>query len=129
MSPPGLCYGGGVLPDTLNGAVGGNVTFTTTLAATSTPDIIRWTVNNSNILTYRPTGIDFSPGYQSRVTLDASTGSLELRNLAMNDSGTYAVNILPAAGASLVGITELQVLGEFSVVRSFKLCHYCKAHQ
>ncbi|XP_062322206.1 carcinoembryonic antigen-related cell adhesion molecule 1-like, partial [Osmerus eperlanus] len=48
--------------------------------------------------------------YQSRVTLDISTGSLELRNLAMKDNGTYTVSIIPAVGSGLVESTVLQVL-------------------
>ena len=116
-----MCYGEGVLPDTLYGAVEGNVTFTTNLNATSTPyTSIIWTVNSIDILTYRPSGIDFSPAYESRVTLNASTGSLQLRNLTMKDIGAYSVSILPAAGPGLSGRTVLQVMGEFSVVRSCK---------
>ena len=122
MSPPGLCYGGGVLPDTLYGAVGGNVNFTTTLASTNTPHfVITWAVNDTTMLTHRMNqAIEVLPAYQSRVTLDTSTGSLELRNLAMKDSGRYTVSIIPAAGTSLTGSTELEVLGEFSLIRSCK---------
>ena len=78
MSPPGLCYGGGVLPDTPYGALGGNVIFATTLAPTSTPaTLILWKVNGSNIITVINGIYKELPAYQGRVTLDNFSGAQE----------------------------------------------------
>ncbi|XP_067093958.1 carcinoembryonic antigen-related cell adhesion molecule 2 [Osmerus mordax] len=113
----GLCYGDRVLPDTLFGAVEGNVTFTTTLTPTNTPQFtISWSVNGTNILTFANNANKVSPAYQGRVTLDNFTGSLELRNLALNDSGTYSVSIVTQDITTLQGSMELHVLEQVSNV-------------
>ncbi|XP_062321604.1 carcinoembryonic antigen-related cell adhesion molecule 5-like isoform X2 [Osmerus eperlanus] len=113
----GLCYGNGVLPDALFGPVEGNVTLTTTLAPTSTPYLtINWSVNGSNFVTFVSQGnvINVSPAYEGRITLDTFTGSLELRNLALNDSGTYSLNMVTQGGFTKLGSTVLQVLEQVS---------------
>uniref|UniRef100_A0A673CKZ2 Ig-like domain-containing protein n=1 Tax=Sphaeramia orbicularis TaxID=375764 RepID=A0A673CKZ2_9TELE len=98
----------------LNAAVGGNVIFTTTLDPTPTPlQSIVWQFKGGIIITYTSAGTTPGPGYEDRVTLFSSTGSLELRNVSTDDSGSYTVAIIPHTGAVLVGETTLS----FSSVR------------
>ena len=90
---------------------------------TSSPlSSISWLVYQTSFFTFVRDGNvnTVLPAYKDRVTLDKFTGSLELRNLALNDSGTYTVNMLTQKGTPRQSTTVLQVLGEFSVVRSYK---------
>uniref|UniRef100_A0A4W6BM73 Ig-like domain-containing protein n=1 Tax=Lates calcarifer TaxID=8187 RepID=A0A4W6BM73_LATCA len=106
----GLTSGVGVLPaDSLNAAVGGTVMFTTTLIPPETQFVsVVWTFNGNNIITSTTALNTTGPEYEGRITLFSSTGSLEVRNLTLNDSGEYRVNIIPA-GRSLSGHTRLDV--------------------
>uniref|UniRef100_A0A8C6T7E5 Ig-like domain-containing protein n=1 Tax=Neogobius melanostomus TaxID=47308 RepID=A0A8C6T7E5_9GOBI len=91
-----LTSGAGLLPeDSVIAAVGGSVTFTTSLTPTGTPlHFISWNKGTANILTSVAGDIvSINPEYKDRVTLNALTGSLELRNLAVSDAGEYGVTI------------------------------------
>uniref|UniRef100_A0A8C6SN77 Uncharacterized protein n=1 Tax=Neogobius melanostomus TaxID=47308 RepID=A0A8C6SN77_9GOBI len=94
----GLTSGAGVLPeDSVNAAVGGSVTFTTSLTPTQTPlYFISWNKGTTNILTSVAGGILINPEYKGRVTLNVLTGSLELRKarqvLRARD-GSYGSNM------------------------------------
>lgn len=111
---PGLSRGDGVLKDdSLNSTVGGKILFTTTL----TPDeqmfhVVIWRFDGKSINTLTSENIT-GPGYEDRITFFISTGSLELRNLSLNDSGEYKVTIV-SSPESLVqeGVTTLRVFGE-----------------
>ncbi|KAM9513145.1 cell adhesion molecule CEACAM1-like isoform 2-T2 [Salvelinus alpinus] len=114
----GFCYGSGLLPDTpLNGALGGSVTFTT-IKPLAHLDVTEWTLNSTiSIILRRPTSGDlFGPGYEPRITLDKSTGSLELRNLVLSDAGQYRVTRGAVGGNSLTGNTTLNVYERVSNV-------------
>ncbi|XP_030014280.1 carcinoembryonic antigen-related cell adhesion molecule 1-like [Sphaeramia orbicularis] len=106
-----LTKGADVLPDgPLNAAVGENVIFTTTLDPTPTPLLsIIWQFKGGVIITYTSAGTTPGPGYEDRVTIDTSTGSLELRNVSLNDGGVYTVTIVTQAGAALGGGKTLNV--------------------
>nr|XP_033487503.1 hemicentin-1-like [Epinephelus lanceolatus] len=105
----GLTKGAGVLPDVLNAAVGETVMFTTTLTPPKKPFLtVGWTVDEKNLISF--TGKNSTaPEYEGRITLFMSTGSLELRNVALNDSGVYRVSIFPSGEPQKTGETRLNV--------------------
>uniref|UniRef100_A0A3B4B4L1 Ig-like domain-containing protein n=1 Tax=Periophthalmus magnuspinnatus TaxID=409849 RepID=A0A3B4B4L1_9GOBI len=77
--------------------MGDDVIFNTSLAPTQTPFIsIIWKIGTNNIITSHSGGNFTDPEYEGRITLFISTGSLELRNVALNDTGVYSVNIRQA---------------------------------
>ncbi|KAE8289016.1 Carcinoembryonic antigen-related cell adhesion molecule 1 [Larimichthys crocea] len=116
VSFAGLTKGAGVLPaGPLNAAVGGTVMFTTTLTPTENLTIL-WNINDKRII-FSTSGGNFpAPEYKDRITLFTSTGSLELRNLALSDSGLYGVSIEPQGASQMTGNIRLEVLEPVSNV-------------
>ncbi|XP_019751607.1 carcinoembryonic antigen-related cell adhesion molecule 20-like [Hippocampus comes] len=111
----GLTAGFGVLPNgPLTAAVGGSVRFDTEVAPTETPfHTVIWTFVSGGKETPVVTATSqnkTSDGYQGRITLFIQTGSLELRKLALNDSGEYRLAIVTADGNSITGTTTLETL-------------------
>uniref|UniRef100_A0A3B3DL47 Ig-like domain-containing protein n=1 Tax=Oryzias melastigma TaxID=30732 RepID=A0A3B3DL47_ORYME len=103
---PPLCLteAAGILPDgPLNAAVGGSVMFTTSLTEADGPFISGiWTFNVTDfIISYNPSSTDIFPNYQDRITYVSSTASLELRDLTMEDTGEYTVNVVPNGGGRI----------------------------
>ncbi|KAK1895499.1 Carcinoembryonic antigen-related cell adhesion molecule 1 [Dissostichus eleginoides] len=106
---PGLTEGAGLLQDDLlNAAVGGKVMFTTTLTPGTTFVVVNWKFGAKEIFTFFESNRT-APEYEGRITFFMSTGSLELRNLALTDSGEYSVTILITEAGSQTGITRLDV--------------------
>ncbi|XP_035285194.1 carcinoembryonic antigen-related cell adhesion molecule 5-like [Anguilla anguilla] len=109
------CSSGQVLPPgSLTGVVGGNVTFKTTISSTSPePLTITWTFNNGSapvsVIGSGPAGVTPGLGYEGRVSLNRVTGSLELRQLTLRDSGPYSVVLTSGIGATQTGQTSLNV--------------------
>lgn len=87
----GLCRGAGVITaDSLRGTAGESVTFTTSLKPAAEQFLVlTWSLNGTiNIITSTSRDV-VGPGYENRITLDKSTGSLVLRNLTAKDSREY----------------------------------------
>ena len=73
--------------------------------------------------------ITFGPGYPGRVRLNATTGSLELLNLTLEDSGLYTVTTRLGGGTELSGQTALTVLGEWLENRCSLMCQgFCLSY-
>ncbi|CAM9269272.1 unnamed protein product, partial [Lampetra planeri] len=110
LSVSGMCVGEGILPaGPLSGAVAGSVKFTTTLAPSENPFLsVSWNFKEVNIITSTSENIS-KPGYVNRIRLDRATGSLELSNLLLEDSGEYTVTIIPDRGLQKQGKITLHV--------------------
>lgn len=110
----GLCLGAGIIPgDSLRGTSGGSVTFTTSVKPSTEPFLaLTWSVNGTtNVIT--STSVDVvGKGYENRVTLDKSTGTLVLSNLTAKDSGEYELIIIPLGTHQLQGTVKLDVLSK-----------------
>ncbi|XP_055006462.1 carcinoembryonic antigen-related cell adhesion molecule 8-like [Boleophthalmus pectinirostris] len=114
----GLASGDGVLPDSVDAAEGGTVTFTTSLAPTQTPFItITWYFGSTTIITSNTDSNFTAPEYEGRITLFISTGSLQLRNLSLNDAGEYGVILKPAGSKVQSGTSTLNIHEPVSNVR------------
>ncbi|XP_034077471.1 carcinoembryonic antigen-related cell adhesion molecule 5-like isoform X2 [Gymnodraco acuticeps] len=111
----GLTEGAGVLPDRLNAAVGGKVMFTTTPTPGTTFQSVTWRFGAKDIFTWNVNNFP-APEYEDRITFFLSTGSLELRNLTLTDSGEYSVTIVPPGERPQPGNTRLDVYAPVSNV-------------
>ncbi|XP_040900224.1 carcinoembryonic antigen-related cell adhesion molecule 1-like [Toxotes jaculatrix] len=107
----GLCHGAGVVTvDFLRAAAGESVTFTTSVKPAAEPFLaLTWSFNGTtNVIT--STSVDaVGQGYENRITLDKSTGSLVLRNLTEEDSGEYELIIIPYGAEQIQGTAKLEV--------------------
>ncbi|GAA6229626.1 carcinoembryonic antigen-related cell adhesion molecule 1-like [Lates japonicus] len=107
----GLCHGAGIITtDLLRGAAGESVIFTTSVKPTAEPFLaLIWSVNGTtNVIT--STSVDIvGQGYENRITLDKTTGSLVLRNLTEKDSGEYELIIIPNGAGQIPGTAKLEV--------------------
>nr|XP_061108032.1 carcinoembryonic antigen-related cell adhesion molecule 1-like [Conger conger] len=106
-------------PGPHNGEVGGSVTFTTTVPTGPELLTITWCFNNGSgpvsVITFLSTGTRPGPGYAGRVSVNNVTGSLELRELTLRDSGDYSVTLINYA-ETLPGETRLEVYERVSNV-------------
>lgn len=109
----GVIRGEGVLTnDSLNATLGASVTFSTTFPPQEEPfTLIDWRFNDKTIILFNEITY-IEPGYEDKANLSFSTGSLELRNLTVGDSGQYKVIISPKRQPAQEGAATLNVYGE-----------------
>lgn len=89
---------------------GVSVTFTTSVKPSAEPFLaLTWSFNGTiNVIT--STSVDIvGTGYENRITLDKSTGSLVLRDLTERDNGEYELIIIPRGAEQIQGTVRLQV--------------------
>ncbi|XP_036931291.1 carcinoembryonic antigen-related cell adhesion molecule 1-like isoform X5 [Acanthopagrus latus] len=118
LSSAGLCHGTGVLTvDSIRRAAGESVTFTTSVTPTAEPFLaLTWSFNGTtNVVT--STSVDVvGQGYENRISLDRSTGSLVLQNLTEKDTGEYELIIIPYGAPQIQGTAKLVVLTKVSIL-------------
>uniref|UniRef100_A0A3Q2XWI0 Ig-like domain-containing protein n=1 Tax=Hippocampus comes TaxID=109280 RepID=A0A3Q2XWI0_HIPCM len=74
----------------------GSVTFSTALRPPERPFLsVSWTFKGTNVITSTANGDLPGDGYGNRISLDRTTGSLQLRGLTAADSGEYVVTVIP----------------------------------
>ncbi|XP_034029436.1 carcinoembryonic antigen-related cell adhesion molecule 6-like [Thalassophryne amazonica] len=114
----GMCLGQGILPsEPFNGTIGGTIQFTTTLDPPEKPFLtISWRFKSVAIIT-SATSDTIAPEYTNRISLDRQTGSLELRNLVLQDSGDYTVTIVVDSGQLKQEETTLNVYAPITGAR------------
>ncbi|XP_042611493.1 carcinoembryonic antigen-related cell adhesion molecule 20-like [Cyprinus carpio] len=100
-----------------NGAVGGSVVFAPDNPPSTSTDTVQWNFGSTPILTALPDSTVIASAYRDRVSFDINTFALELRNLRLDDSGTYRLTVLTSAGETLTGETTLQVFENITNVR------------
>nr|XP_017206877.2 carcinoembryonic antigen-related cell adhesion molecule 5-like isoform X1 [Danio rerio] len=100
------------LPELINGAVGESVKLTPNNPPSTAIDIINWQFGTTIILTGNPHSPVVASAYRDRVSFDKNTLALELRNLKLEDSGSYSLTVVPSSGDQVRGETTLQVFAE-----------------
>ncbi|XP_048883098.1 carcinoembryonic antigen-related cell adhesion molecule 5-like isoform X2 [Brienomyrus brachyistius] len=97
------------------GTVGGSVQFFVSTDPPISLSILLWTKNGSVVVTF--TGVtSIGPDYEGRINYDVTTGTLELKNLTLNDSGVYQVQITDS-GELVTQHVSLEVLEQVSDVK------------
>lgn len=97
--------------DSLNASLGASITFSPTLPPQEVPFLlIDWKFNGKTIIFFNVM-TTITPGYEDKANISLSTGSLELRNLALNDSGQYRVIISSKQQPTQEGAATLNVYG------------------
>lgn len=87
--------------------------FTTTLSPSDGPMTeVDWRFGERFITLFNGTTNITEPQYEGRICLWTSTGSLELRNVSLSESGQYQVFVKPKGGRITMGTTRLEVYGE-----------------
>uniref|UniRef100_A0A8C1P3C5 Ig-like domain-containing protein n=1 Tax=Cyprinus carpio TaxID=7962 RepID=A0A8C1P3C5_CYPCA len=92
-----------------NGAVGGSVVFAPDNPPSTSTDSVLWHFGTTVILTALSGSTSIVPAYRDRVSFDINTFALELRNLRLDDSGTYRLTVITSAGDQITRETTLQV--------------------
>ncbi|XP_073728140.1 cell adhesion molecule CEACAM6 [Misgurnus anguillicaudatus] len=107
----GQCFGENLQFPEFNGATGKSVV----LVPEDPPYIssqiasIQWGFGGVTILLSNAAGTLVSPEYVGRVDLDPTTAALELKNLRLNDSGTYSLTVATSDFQTHIGQTSLKM--------------------
>ncbi|TRY94792.1 hypothetical protein DNTS_035660, partial [Danionella cerebrum] len=120
----GCCSEAGLLVSSkINGVVGKNVTFQTTITSTSTILTLAWNFNKPDgvisILTCVPSAntIDIDEAYINRIVYNNKTFDLQLGPLLKEDAGEYTLNVVTTSGKSVSGQIFLDVFEPVSDVK------------
>ncbi|CAL8359483.1 unnamed protein product [Arctogadus glacialis] len=113
-----LCPGQAALgAGSLTGVTGGRMTFETNLSLTDQNTTLSFGLFNlNNIVLYTPAGSLVSPAYRKRISLNTTSGWLDLWDLTVGDSGAYTVDITTHTDQQLNGSTGLNVYERVSSV-------------
>ncbi|KAG7225255.1 hypothetical protein INR49_014650 [Caranx melampygus] len=116
----GCCAGEDILPEgPVDVVVGRNVTIKTLL---TNPEymFITWNFNHEgeqiNVATLGPKGVKEGPQYVGRVSIDPTTGALNITSVKPEDSGDFSINILKEDSTTKTAEIELRVLEPVSDV-------------
>ncbi|KAI1886253.1 hypothetical protein AGOR_G00212090 [Albula goreensis] len=115
----GLCSGHAVLPPgPVNGAVGGNVTFNTIISSEGPIPTIIWNFDGGSgsalVISVSSGVANEGPGYEGRVSVNSFTGSLELKQITLGDTGTYTVTLITSKPETLTDSAVLNVYEKIS---------------
>ncbi|XP_069041549.1 carcinoembryonic antigen-related cell adhesion molecule 8-like isoform X4 [Lepisosteus oculatus] len=116
----GCCAQNLLPPGPVDGVVGGSVWFNTTINPTTQIVTITWRFGTSPtsplVVSWNSVTENPGPGYAGRVSVNRTTGALELRGLTAADNGTYSVYIVTTAPDPLTGVVTLNVFAPVSNV-------------
>ncbi|MFT7819399.1 carcinoembryonic antigen-related cell adhesion molecule 5-like [Arapaima gigas] len=85
------------------GTVGSSALFTVSLnPPAESLYYIQWTVNNINIINYLNGQNITNSLYTERIAFHSSSGSIELKNLTVTDTGIYGVNVQVTGGSPVL---------------------------
>ncbi|KAM9487742.1 cell adhesion molecule CEACAM6-like [Clarias gariepinus] len=106
----GVCFGQElILPERINGTVGGDVLFTPLKIPDPRPTSCSWRFNGALIISAQPSGTSITDSYQGRAFFSTVTLALELRILTERDTGQYTLTVQTDKG-NFTAQTSLQVL-------------------
>ncbi|XP_036436265.1 hemicentin-2-like [Colossoma macropomum] len=95
-----------LLPTSLNGAVGGNVTFDPITIPPPPRDPISWSIGGSTIITAVGGTVTVWPVYTGRASMDINTLALVLSNLSMADAGGYTLTVNARSKQTTLAVFE-----------------------
>uniref|UniRef100_A0A8D0CHL8 Ig-like domain-containing protein n=1 Tax=Scleropages formosus TaxID=113540 RepID=A0A8D0CHL8_SCLFO len=83
------------------GTVGGSVLFAVSInPPPGSLQFVAWNFGGTNIVTFLSGINTTNPTYTGRIVFNPSTGSLELKNLTVDDTGRYTLNIQPTGATT-----------------------------
>ncbi|KAF5885375.1 carcinoembryonic antigen-related cell adhesion molecule 5-like, partial [Clarias magur] len=105
-----VCFGQElILPEIINGTVGGDVLITPLKIPQPTPTNCKWSFKETLIITVHSGGSTISDPYIGRVGVNTGNLALGLRSLTESDAGLYTLSIETDKG-NITGQTTLQML-------------------
>ncbi|XP_056336074.1 carcinoembryonic antigen-related cell adhesion molecule 5 [Danio aesculapii] len=101
--------------DKINGVVGKNVTFKTTITSTADILTVTWTFNKGQpigMVTIVPSAnnVNVDPAYVNRISCNKTTFQLQLGPLVKGDTGEYILTIVTTSAKQETGQIYLEVL-------------------
>uniref|UniRef100_A0A8C9VDG1 Ig-like domain-containing protein n=1 Tax=Scleropages formosus TaxID=113540 RepID=A0A8C9VDG1_SCLFO len=101
------------------GTVGGSVLFAVSInPPPGSLQFVAWNFGGTNIVTFLSGINTTNPTYTGRIVFNPSTGSLELKNLTVDDTGRYTLNIQPTGATTAHKSADLAVYVSNVAVRA-----------